>query len=124
MAPLGWPWIGSIAVAADIPKPVPAIRAKSVRTSQKQLAYQAVGLVNALAATEAIKGPTPFIESMSREELIAVFEEAISLTGKTDSELTEEVNLKKAKYHRDKRKYKKAMEKRFELGLPTEGIIP
>nr|WP_287410692.1 hypothetical protein [Pseudodesulfovibrio sp.] len=103
-----------------ISNPRPAIRAKVVNTSQEQLAYQLAGILNSFAAT---KGYTPSGKNPLRERLLEFCSTALDLTQKTDSDLEKGIKQKKAKYFRDKKKYRSATQKRIELGLPTENQI-
>ena len=108
--------------------PVPAIRAKAVRATQLQLANQVVGLIIALAAVDDEFGITPLFEEVSQEGLVKVFRKALNLSGKSNLELKDAVNRKRAKNYRGKGKYQLANYQRIKEGLPADmltlGIEP
>jgi hypothetical protein len=97
-----------------------AIRSKAVRTTQLQLASQIVGLTTSLAATKDEFGDEPLFAQISYESLGLVFQKALRLSGKTEKELREAINDKRARNHRGKQKYQSANWKRLNRGLPTD----
>jgi hypothetical protein len=103
-----------------IPEPTPAIRSKAVRTTQIQLASQIVGLITSLAATKDQFGDEPLLSKVSPESLTFVFQKALRIVGKSNEELCESINDKRARNHRGKQKYRSANWRRLNRGLPTD----
>ena len=103
-----------------VQKPVPAIRAKAIRTTQFQLASQVVGLIIALASVNDEFGNEPLYEEVSQEGLVKVFRKALRIVGKSSLELRDAVNWKRAKNYRGKAKYQKANYNRLAEGLPAD----
>jgi len=104
-------------------EPVPAIRAKAVRTTQLQLAHQIIGLTTSLAAIdrEEDKNP-PLFDEFSFKKLGEVFQKSLRLTEKTEEEILDSINRKRAKSHRGKLKYQVANWNRLMLGLPADTL--
>ncbi|WFS63046.1 hypothetical protein LF599_02495 [Pseudodesulfovibrio thermohalotolerans] len=103
-----------------VSEPVPAIRAKAVRTTQFQLASQVVGLIVALASVDDEFGNEPLYEEVSQEGLVKVFRKALRIAGKSSLELRDAVNWKRAKNYRGKAKYQEANYNRLAEGLPAD----
>ena len=115
------PWWGLVQHSfLGIPEPNPAIRAKAVRTTQLQLASQIVGLTTSLAATKDEFGGEPLFSEVSYEALGKVFQKALRISGKSEEELRDAVNQKRAKNYRGKQKYSSANWKRLNRGLPAD----
>lgn len=103
-----------------IPKPTSAIRSKAVRTTQIQLSSQVVGLITSLAATKDQFGDEPLFSEISFESLGYVFQKALRISGKSEEELRDAINEKRARNHRGKQKYISANWERLNRGLPTD----
>ncbi len=103
-----------------VQKPNSAIRSKAVRTTQLQLASQIVGLTTSLAATKDEFGDDPLFAKVSFESLGFVFQKALRMSGKSEEDLREAINEKRARNHRGKQKYQSANWKRLNRGLPTD----
>ncbi len=103
-----------------IPEPTPAIRSKAVHTTQIQLSSQIVGLITSLAATKDQFGDEPLLSKVSQEALVHVFRKALRIVGKSNEDLCNSINDKRARNHRGKQKYRSANWKRLNRGLPTD----
>lgn len=103
-----------------VQEPTPAIRSKAVHTTQLQLASQIVGLITSLAATKDEFGNEPLFSKITYESLGHVFQKALRISGKSEEDLKEAVNDKRAKNWRGKQKYQSANWNRLNLGLPAD----
>ena len=103
-----------------IPEPTPAVRSKAVQTTQQQLASQIVGLITSLAATKDQFGDEPLLSEVSPEALTNVFRKALRIVAKSNEELCESINDKRARNHRGKQKHQSANWKRLNRGLPSD----
>ncbi len=84
------------------------------------LASQIVGLTTSLAATKDQFGDEPLLSKVSFKSLGFVFQKALRISGKSEEELCESINEKRARNHRGKQKYQSANWKRLNRGLPTD----
>ena len=100
----------------------PAIRAKAIRTDQKQLASQILGLTTSYAATKPTMGNDPFPTGFTKEDLVKIFQEVLDIANKTDRELGNTVNKKRVRYYHGKQKYLDANQKRLEKELPADEL--
>jgi hypothetical protein len=103
-----------------VQSPTSAIRSKAVHTTQYQLASQIVGLITSLAATKDQYGGKALYSEVSYKTLEAVFKKALRITGKTELELRDKVNEKRAKHNRGKQKYESANWERLNRDLPAD----
>ena len=103
-----------------IQKPTSAIRSKAVRTTQIQLSSQIVGLITSLAATKDEFGGESLFSKVTFESLGFVFQKALRISGKSEEELKDAVNEKRARNNRGKQKYQSANWKRLNRGLPAD----
>ena len=105
-----------------VSEPNPAIRVKAIRSTQKQLADQIIGLTTSLAAVDDEYGNSLNRGEVNFESLVRVFKSALLITKKSDGDLQNAVERKRAKNYHGKLKYIAANEERLRQELPADNL--